>query len=170
MRKLTEITQLELRKLESDANSDLSPLTRSHIYDAIGPTRRSTSYSERYRQASEGKLELTRADRVRARLAILSARKVIPLWETQLLSLNWCNRDAQEQAAREALEQLALLHAPKSWHERLCSVSHKRECLLDTLAGDARLFARELSVGTLQALFTENADWLQLVNDAPSGR
>ena len=169
MQKLAEITQLELRKLESDANYDLSPLTRLHIYDAIGPTRRSSSYSERYDRAIQGKLKLTRADRVRAQLAILSAHKVIPLWEGELLSMDWCKRDTQEQAAREALEQLALLHAPKSWHERLCSVSYKPECPLETLAGDARSFAQELSNGTLRALFMENADWLQLVNDAPAG-
>lgn len=78
------IIDFELIRLAMDANYDLHPRRRLEITEALG------SYGEsgidmmvRARiEGSECRLpELTPADRVRARLAILTAQKVMPLWE-----------------------------------------------------------------------------------------
>jgi hypothetical protein len=66
---------VELDHLYSDANSDLHPQSRIYLYRALGPS----SPEKDSRQKSPHKPTI--ADRVRTRIAFLTAQKVIPLWE-----------------------------------------------------------------------------------------
>lgn len=70
----------ELAQLQADPTATVLPVTRLALYDAFGPTFASSSPSDRVDRIRRGTSTLTAADRVRARLAVLTAHHVLPLW------------------------------------------------------------------------------------------
>jgi hypothetical protein len=74
----------EIAAVQRAPDHALLPYRRLTMYDAFGPTFRSETYLDRIQILQAGRLPLTRADRVRARLAILTAQRVFPLWYTAL--------------------------------------------------------------------------------------
>lgn len=70
----------ELALLQADPAATVLPATRLALYDAFGPTFASSSPSDRVDRIRRGTSALTAADRVRARLAVLTAHHVLPLW------------------------------------------------------------------------------------------
>jgi hypothetical protein len=74
----------EIAAIQRDPNHALLPYRRLMMYDAFGPTFRFETYTERIQILQDGRLLLTRADRVRARLALLVAQYVLPLWQSSL--------------------------------------------------------------------------------------
>lgn len=64
----------------------LHPHERLALYAALGPTFASASHAERIAQIQADHLPLTRADRVRARLALLSVKRVLPQWTEAMAS------------------------------------------------------------------------------------
>lgn len=75
------LLERDLRSLDTEAETVLSPHRRLEYYASLGPTFAPATYIERLdrlRQAAV--VPLTRADCIRAYLALLSAQRVLPLW------------------------------------------------------------------------------------------
>lgn len=88
----------------------LRPLSRIEIYAAIGPTYLSTSHDDRIALIRSGQAQLTRADRVRARLALLTAEYVLPLWFSALEEFGFLEEDSLAAEFYYALSELVRLH------------------------------------------------------------
>lgn len=73
-----ELLSKSLEHVRLHPEHALSPYQRLEIYDAFGPTYYSVQGQSRY--ASLDTFQLTHADRVRARLALITAQHVLPLW------------------------------------------------------------------------------------------
>lgn len=77
-----EIIGNELDHLANRQDFDLHPSRRLEIYHALGPSSVPDSEAWIQRVKDEQLPQLTTTDRVRTRIALLTAEKVIPLWET----------------------------------------------------------------------------------------
>ncbi len=69
---------------ELQNTNDLKPITRLEIYDSFGSTFSPVDYFERIELLQQGVHRLTFADRIRSRLAIITAEKVVPIWRAGL--------------------------------------------------------------------------------------
>lgn len=80
------VVRLALAKAldELQSTNDLKLITRLEIYDSFGPTFSPADYFERIVLLQQGNHRLTTADRIRSRLAIITAEKVLPIWEVKL--------------------------------------------------------------------------------------
>lgn len=74
----------ELARVRRDSNHQFAPYRRMLLYAALGPTYSFPTEVDRTAQIKAGTLLLTRADRVRTRLALLTATHVLPIWDTEL--------------------------------------------------------------------------------------
>jgi hypothetical protein len=72
------ITAGELQRLTEEPNFDLHPQRRIDLYLSLGPSSGKITSSS---SSLAAPAQPTTADRVRTRLALLTAEKVIPLWE-----------------------------------------------------------------------------------------
>jgi hypothetical protein len=95
-----EIVDSELQRLTGDANFDLHPERRIGLYCALGPA----CPQKGYRLKSPYKPTI--ADRVRTRIALVTAQKVLPLWqaacrETDANFADETGREAEEERKRE---------------------------------------------------------------------
>jgi hypothetical protein len=73
-----ELLSKSLEQVRSRPQHILSPYQRLEIYDAFGPTYYSEQGQARY--STFDNFKLTHADRLRARLALITAQNVLPLW------------------------------------------------------------------------------------------
>lgn len=79
---LVKIIDEELRRLEDDTDYDLLPQRRFEIYNEIGPSFIPDAEAYRQKIWKEKLLpNLTTADRVRTRTALLTAYKIASLWD-----------------------------------------------------------------------------------------
>ncbi len=81
---LDTLLRQEYDRVLRDPEHNLAPYRRLLLYDALGPTAAFAPPAERVAQLEAGKLSLTRADRVRARIALLTALHVLPIWDAEI--------------------------------------------------------------------------------------
>jgi hypothetical protein len=74
----------EYDRVLHDPEHNLAPYRRLLLYDALGSTAAFATPVERVAQLQAGKLSLTRADRVRARIARQTAHYVLPIWDAEI--------------------------------------------------------------------------------------
>jgi hypothetical protein len=74
----------EYAYVAQDPEHGLAPYRRLLLYDALGPTCAFATPAERIAQLKVGVLRLTRADRVRARIALQTAPHVLPIWDAEI--------------------------------------------------------------------------------------
>jgi hypothetical protein len=74
----------EYARVTQDPEHGLAPYRRLLLYDALGPTCAFATPAERVAQLKAGVLPLTRADRVRARIALQTALYVLPIWDAEI--------------------------------------------------------------------------------------
>lgn len=101
------ITHLYEEMLNDD-HHQVFPRQRLALYDAFGPTY-ALSYEQRIAALAANSVVLTHADQVRARLALLTAQHVLPLWFEVLAPFGLL---APEQVAEElqlSIEELVRL-------------------------------------------------------------
>ena len=84
-----ELIEQELAVLQRAPEQALLPYRRLQLYAAFGPTYHSATFTERIDMIRAGQLPLTLADRVRTRLAILTAQHVLPFWFSALDDTNY---------------------------------------------------------------------------------
>lgn len=88
----------------------LLPARRLAVYAACGPTYFSSTYEERLALIMSGQARLTYADRVRARLALLTAEHVLPLWLPALEEARLLTQDQIDASVGYALSALISQH------------------------------------------------------------
>ncbi len=151
----------ELDAVQRNLRYDLKPGRRVAIYDSFGPSFAPADYIERIGCIQAGKRILTTADRVRARLAILTGWHVLPIWQHTLTAAGLLSAEGTVQEVRYLLGGLVENHI----------ISEKRTALLSLLntssfngeqvwAGLASLTAQEVnssiwSLAELQATMLE---------------
>ena len=104
----------ELIYLDQEITYDIPEEKLIQIYRLLGPTCNQSHQERRYKDNYRGHPPLTQGDRVRTRIAIATAWKVIPLWEiacketdTTFTEQDW--KDAAEEQRKEKgyLERLS---------------------------------------------------------------
>src|SRR5690349_2941783 len=78
---VSAITASMLNYVHKNPQHTLKPYHRLLIYDAFGPTFAPSDYIARIGYIMAGNHTLTLADQARAKLAILTAKHLLPLWE-----------------------------------------------------------------------------------------
>lgn len=84
--KLSELIERLTLTMVQRTDYALLPYERLEMYAALGKTAYSENYVDRIMRIQSNTLALTRADRVRAQLSLLTAQHVLPLWEKNLMS------------------------------------------------------------------------------------
>ncbi len=112
---VTQIISAELTVLDRNQNYELSLESRVALYQAIGPSHLSNSSAPQQRQTHNvQKLpDWTRADRVRSQISLLTAQKILPLWETACLESkqkNFTEGDWQQESEKQLQEQVYFHH------------------------------------------------------------
>jgi hypothetical protein len=146
----------ELERLSGDSNFDLYPQCRIDLYRALGPS----SAEKGSRRKSPYKPTL--ADRVRTRIALFTARKVIPLWEAACreTDANFANETGREDEEKELEDAYAKEGAQKHIEAisvydvpRACCPAHIMEMAEMAFRGDIEDYDA----------FTDNAnEWWQI--------
>lgn len=109
----------EFTLLQHSPEQAFLPARRLAIYAAFGPTYASSSFEERIARIRAGQIMLTRADRVRARLALLTAQHVVPLWFAALDEAQLLTADRITDAMCYAFRQITLEHGATHIQEAL---------------------------------------------------
>jgi hypothetical protein len=81
---LDTLLHQEYDRVLHDPEQNLAPYRRLLLYDALGPTAAFATPAERTTQLKAGLLPLSRADRVRTRMALQTAQHVLPIWDTEI--------------------------------------------------------------------------------------
>lgn len=112
---VTRAIEAELSALDHTLSYEIPPEKLIRIYELLGATCVQAHKEQRYKNSYRGLPPLTKADRVRAQIALSTARKVMPLWEiacketdTTFTEQDW--KDAEEDQRKEKgyLERLSL--------------------------------------------------------------
>jgi hypothetical protein len=103
-----DIIREELTFLEDNSAYDLDPQRRMDIYRALGPLSVTDKQAWFAHIKAKAPPHLTSADRVRLRIAMLTAHKVVPLWQTacQETEANFTEHEDPEEIQRQEQEYL----------------------------------------------------------------
>ncbi len=164
---LRQQLEAELEFVRQEKEHQLPLPRRLALYDALGDTFPELTALAPARRLQEGIVSLTVGDRVRARLAILTARKVLPLWYEEL---NAAGLLAQSELDRELCYLIELLieeRVTEREQERLLTFLDTEPINQAALrAAIAALSSDEVSPD-VQQIMLETID-SSLVTDAPA--
>jgi hypothetical protein len=125
---LQSIISEEVSLLSKEEEYDLSPQRRLDIYNSIGPYTTSDKNSWFENIGSSTPFIPSRADRVRIRVSMLTAQKVLPLWEAACreTDLNFAKKDSfyhlqrkerkyLKARIRKSIEHVSVHHVPRKF-------------------------------------------------------
>lgn len=84
VKELNTLLHQEYTRVAQDSEHNLAPYRRLLLYDALGPTCAFTTPAEQIAQLKACRLSLTRADRMRARIALQTAKYVLSIWDAEI--------------------------------------------------------------------------------------
>jgi hypothetical protein len=145
----------------------LLPFRRLMLYDAFGPTFGSTTYEERVQILQNGQLPLTIADRVRARLAILTAYHVLPLWYPSLEASGLLDPIRIEPEIRALLSEMVRLYVVTGAQQNLIAQLGKSSIDYSLLKKQISSLEPHEIDSTKRAIMQECADAGIVVSSSP---
>ena len=116
------ILHAEFTHIQGHPQHNFAPYRRLFIYDALGPTWAAAHDYERQRELANAPLPLTRADRIRARIAIATAYHVLPLWDAIIPHYTCFSAAEMENHLRYSLEVMIEFDLPTALRNTLLPV------------------------------------------------
>lgn len=141
---LEALLQQEYQRVQRDPEHNLAPARRLLLYDALGPTAVAATPIAWVDQLRAGMLPRTRADRVRARIALQTARRVLPIWDAEIMHVPYLLPPEIANDIRYMLDVMVEFDLPVEVRPPLLALLAARPVDYDALDAQATRIAADL--------------------------